>query len=60
MIPALNCTAAKGDSLKSLAKKYYGKTDGWTKIYNANRDVIPASKKIEKGMKLVIPVPAEL
>ncbi len=60
VIPALNCTAAKGDSLKSLAKKYYGKTDGWTKIYNANRDVIPASKKIEKGMKLVIPVPAEL
>ncbi len=60
VIPAVNCTAEKGDSLKSLAKKYYGTKSSWTKIYNANRDIITASKKIKPGMKLVIPVPAEL
>ncbi len=60
VIPAANHTVKKGDTLESLAKKYYGSKEKWPKIYNANQDIIPASKKASAGMQLVIPVPAEL
>ena len=59
-IPAMTCTAKKGDDLKSLSKKYYGTNSKWRKIYDANRDVIPTSKKIKAGVTLVIPVPVTI
>ncbi len=58
-IPALTCTSKKSDDLKSLAKKYYGSTGKWRQIYDANKDVIPKSKKIKAGVTLVIPVPVK-
>lgn len=56
-IPAMTCTAKKSDDLKKLAKKYYGTSSKWRQIYDANKDVIPKSKKIKAGVTLVIPVP---
>ncbi len=48
-------TVASGDSLSTIAVKYYGKAD-WERIYEANKATIgddPAALKI--GMTLVIP-----
>ena len=59
-IPAMTCTAKKGDDLKSLAERYYGTKSRWRQIYEANKDVIPKSKKVKAGVTLVIPVPVNL
>ncbi len=56
-IPALNYTVKKGDDIKSIAKKYFGARSKWNKIYQVNKDVIPVSKQLKTGMKLVLPVP---
>lgn len=47
---------ASGDTLASIARKYYGNTKHWERIYSENRSVIgsdPAALKI--GQKLRIP-----
>lgn len=59
-IPAMTCTVKKGDDLKSLAKKYYGTKTEWRRIYEANKDIVPTSKKLKKGSSLVIPVPVDI
>lgn len=48
-------TVQSGDSLWSIAKKYYGKGQLCSKIYQANQDVIANPKRIRIGQKLVIP-----
>ncbi len=45
----------KGDSLWSLAQKYYGNGDLWKKIYDANKKLIKNPDHIEDGWVLVIP-----
>ncbi|WP_343109861.1 LysM peptidoglycan-binding domain-containing protein [Clostridioides difficile] len=45
----------KGDSLWSLAKKYYGKGDLWKKIYDANKKLIKNPDLIKDGWVLIIP-----
>lgn len=46
----------KGDTLWSIAKKYYGKGIELSKIYNANKKTIGNDpNKIKVGMKLLIP-----
>lgn len=44
-----------GDSLWSIAKKYYGDGSKYTKIYNANKNIIKNPSLIYPGQKLVIP-----
>lgn len=44
-----------GDSLWSIAKKYYGDGGKYTKIYNANKEKIKNASLIYPGQKLVIP-----
>lgn len=44
-----------GDSLWSIAKKYYGDGAKYTKIYDANKDKIKNPAVIKPGQKLVIP-----
>lgn len=56
-IPALNYTVKKGDNIKSIAKKYFGARSKWKLIYQVNKDVIPTSKQLKAGTKLVLPVP---
>lgn len=46
----------KGDYLWSIAIRAYGDGFAWTKIYEANREIIGTNPSlIEKDMKLVIP-----
>lgn len=47
---------ASGDTLSSLARKYYGSTKYWEKLYTANKSTIganPANLKV--GQKLAVP-----
>ncbi len=48
-------TVAKGDTLFSLAQKYYGSRSKWRDIYAANRDVMPNETALKPGMQLKIP-----
>jgi nucleoid-associated protein YgaU len=51
-----NHVIASGETLSSLARKYYGSTKHWRKIYEANKSTIgsdPAALKV--GQSLVIP-----
>lgn len=45
----------KGDTLSEIAKKFYGDSTQWKKIYNANKSRIKDPKKLQVGTKLVIP-----
>lgn len=44
----------KGDHLSKIAKKYYGDSTKWTKIYEANKDSIKDPNQLQIGQKLVI------
>lgn len=46
---------ARGDTLFSLAQKYYGNRSKWRDIYAANRDVMPNETALKPGMQLKIP-----
>jgi len=48
-------TVAKGDTLFSLAQKYYGNRSKWRDIFEANRDVLPSQNSLRLGMELKIP-----
>lgn len=49
-------TVAKGDTLFSLAMKYYGNRSKWRDIYAANHDLLPSEKSpLKIGMDLKIP-----
>ncbi len=44
-----------GDRLAKLARKYYGNTEDWVIIYNANKDVITNPDVLPVGKEIVIP-----
>ncbi len=46
---------AKGDTLFSLAQRYYGNRSRWRDIYAANRNVLPNESALKLGMELKIP-----
>jgi tetratricopeptide (TPR) repeat protein len=46
---------AKGDTLFSLAQRYYGNRSRWRDIYAANRHVLPNESALSIGMELRIP-----
>ena len=45
----------KGDTLFSLAQKYYGNRSRWRDIYSANRDLLPSENSLRLGMEVKIP-----
>jgi|HubBroStandDraft_6_1064221.scaffolds.fasta_scaffold77070_3 tetratricopeptide (TPR) repeat protein len=45
----------KGDTLQSLALRYYGTRSAWEKIYQANRNGLPSKDQLKVGQQLVIP-----
>jgi nucleoid-associated protein YgaU len=45
----------KGETLGAIAQKHYGKASAYTKIFEANRDVLDDPNKIRQGQKLRIP-----
>jgi nucleoid-associated protein YgaU len=44
-----------GDTLSKIAQRYYGDASLYTKIFEANRDVLKDPNKISPGQKLRIP-----
>ena len=45
-----------GDTLGAIAKRFYGKASLYTRIHEANRELIPDPNKIYPGQKIKIPV----
>ena len=45
----------RGDTLQSLALRYYGTRSGWEKIYQANRSGLSSKDQLKVGQQLVIP-----
>ncbi len=46
----------KGDTLGAIAKRYYGNAGQYTRIFEANRNVIEDANKIYPGQKIRIPM----
>jgi phage tail protein X len=46
---------AEGDTLESIARKFYGKPERWRAIYAANIDLLRDGRPLKPGMKLEIP-----
>ncbi|ELQ17179.1 LysM peptidoglycan-binding domain-containing protein [Xanthomonas translucens] len=47
-----------GDSLSKIAKLHYGEGNAWTRIFEANRDVLDDPDKIYPGQTLKLPARA--
>ena len=45
----------KGDTLSRIAAEHYGDATLYTKIFEANRDVLSDPDKVKPGQKLRIP-----
>jgi nucleoid-associated protein YgaU len=50
---------AAGDTLSSIALRYYDSSASWRGIFAANRDILSNPNRLEVGMELVIPPEAE-
>lgn len=48
-------TVAAGDSLSKIAKQFYGNANQYTKIFEANRNVLSDPNVVKVGQELVIP-----
>jgi nucleoid-associated protein YgaU len=48
-------TVQSGDTLGSIAKKFYGDGRKWPTIAAANKEVLPDPNRLQVGMKLRIP-----
>ena len=48
-------TVQKGDTLQKIAKKFYGSSKNWYKIYKANKGVLKSPNAIRPGQTLTIP-----
>ena len=45
----------KGDSLSKIAQREYGDAKQWTRIFEANRDIITDPDLIHPGQELRLP-----
>ena len=45
-----------GDTLGGIAKRFYGKASLYTRIHEANKELIPDPNKIYPGQKIQIPL----
>jgi LysM repeat protein len=48
-------TVQAGDTLSKISRQFYGDAGQYTKIFNANRNVLQDPNKISPGQELVIP-----
>lgn len=48
-------TVQKGDTLQKISQKFYGTTKKWSKIYEANKDIMKGPNKIYPGQVINIP-----
>lgn len=49
-------TVRDGDTLQSIAKKFYGTTKRWKEIYEANQEIVKSQDKIYPGQIIEIPL----
>lgn len=49
-------TIKSGDTLGAIAEHYYGKASAYTRIFEANREIISDPNKIYPGQKIRIPL----
>ena len=54
-VAGANYTVVSGDNLSKIAKKVYGQSGQWRKIYDANAGTIKDPSKIYVGQVIVIP-----
>lgn len=47
---------ASGDTLGAIAKRFYGNASKYTRIHEANKELIPDPNKIYPGQKIRIPL----
>ena len=45
-----------GDTLGGIAKRFYGKASAYTRIHEANKELIPDPNKIYPGQRIKIPL----
>ena len=45
----------KGDTLQKISEKFFGTTQKWKSVYDANKHVLKSPDRIRPGQKLVIP-----
>ena len=48
-------TVIEGDSLAAISIEMYGDIYGWTRLWEANADLLPNPAQIEAGMRLRVP-----
>lgn len=48
-------TVGKNDTLQKISQRFYGTTRKWTKVYDANKDVLKSPDRVYPGQKLRIP-----
>lgn len=48
-------TVQEGDTLSTIAKKFYGASSRWKDIYEANKNVLPSPKALKIGQVLTVP-----
>jgi nucleoid-associated protein YgaU len=48
-------TVKSGDNLSKIAKKFYGDSGKWNRIYKANKSKISDPNRLKPGTKLMIP-----
>jgi len=48
-------TVQAGDTLSKISKQFYGNTNDYTKIFEANRGVLSDPNRINPGQELTIP-----
>jgi LysM repeat protein len=48
-------TVQSGDTLSKISKQFYGNANEYTKIFEANRDVLSDPNKVSPGQTLKIP-----
>ena len=53
--PEQTYTVVGGDNLSKIAKKFYGNSNDWKRIFEANRDRIKNPDLIQPGWTLKIP-----
>lgn len=46
----------RGDTLSSIAARFYGDRSKWRRIYEANRNVLDSPESLRVGQRLVVPV----
>ncbi len=53
--PAEYYEIVSGDTLGAIAKRFYGKSSAYMKIFEANKDIIEHPDRIYPGQKILIP-----